>query len=154
MAVTLIKYVTDLIANSTRRLFGRSRTSNTATSQPNQPSQRHAQSGPGFGLVAFNYSPVSSKHQLPIFDRTPLGIWVGQEQENGKIILWFCNIHWLLEQPRLLTAFMKYRTNGLVLNSKTLRDRAMAQMVQIASSSPQRCLRKYRADKVGHSHRW
>jgi hypothetical protein len=103
--------------------------------------------------VAFVYSPVSSKQTLPIFDRVPLGIWVGQTNEGGKTILWFCNIHWLLEQPKLLTAFMKYRKNGLVMNSKSMKERAIAQMVQIASSSPQRCLRKYRADKVSNWHR-
>jgi hypothetical protein len=100
-------------------------------------------------MVAFVYQHVTDKERLPLVDRTPLGYWVGQQ--GGYI--YFLNLHWLMGQPKLLLALERYRQNGQASNSKTMQERAMAQMIQIAKSSQQPVLRKYKLTGVSHWHR-
>jgi hypothetical protein len=131
-----------------QNLFGKrqTQTPQKATSS----NQRPRDSGPGFGMVAFVYRHITDKERLPLVDRTPLGYWVGQQGDY----MFFINLHWMMGNPKALLALQRFRQNGQVLNSKTLKEKSMAQMISLAlSNQPESAFRKYKLSGVSHWYR-
>jgi hypothetical protein len=123
-----------------------SNTSNVATKRTGSGTIRPNRA---FDLIHFNYTPVSSKEVLPIFDRTPCGLLIRETQIGGKNMTIFLNLHWLTN-PRALLTVLRMRQNAMNPHiSPALRGRYLQQMIALASQNqPQSAVRNYISSRL------